>query len=220
MNSNLSRLLKTKYGRVAFRPALIAILFLGGAIWAWESAIKEHFIAKRFEIVEAGQIYRSGQISAPMIKKILVGHKIGLIVSLTGDENETDDNAEMLACAELGIDRLVFPLKGNGTGDINYYAEAIAAVCQAKRKQIPVLVHCSAGVQRSGGVIAAYQLLVRKKDPRAVLDEMEYYGFNSKKNEHLLPYLNSNMQELALLLKQRGVIDEVFSPMPQFSLVD
>jgi protein tyrosine/serine phosphatase len=194
---------------------LIAILFFGGAIWAWEGAIKYHFIPKRFGVIEAGQIYRSGQISASLIKKILVEYKIGVIVSLSGEENGADVNAEKRIAAELGIDRLVFSsLGGNGIGNINDYAGAIATVCEAKKKQKPVLVHCSAGVNRIGGVMAIYQLLVEKKSPQFVLDEMKHYGFNPKKNVHLLAYLNSNMKDLAVSLKQRGVIDNVPSPLP------
>jgi protein tyrosine phosphatase (PTP) superfamily phosphohydrolase (DUF442 family) len=215
MNNNLSQLSKTVHSRTALRIVLIAILFFSGAIWAWEAAIKNYFVPKRFGVVEAGRVYRSGQISAPLIKKILVEYKIGEIVSLCGDENEPDDNAEKHAAAELGIDRLVIPLSGNGIGDINNYAKAIAAICEAEKMQKPVLVHCSSGTHRVGGVTAAYRLLVEKKNSQFVLDEMKQYGFNPKKNVRLLPYLNSKMKDLAVLLKQKGVIDNIPSPLPQ-----
>lgn len=78
-----------------------------------------------------------------------------------------------------------------------------------------MLVHCDAGVQRTSGVIAAYQLLMEKKDAASVVDEMIRYGWNPKGNTALLPYLNSNMKELATLLRQMGVIDSVPSPLPQ-----
>ena len=220
MNDNLSQSLRTVHSRRTHRIILAAILLLGGAIWAWESVIKNYFIPKRFGVVEAGQIYRSGQISEFLIKKILVEYKIGTIVSLSGDENNVDDNAEKLAAAELGIDRRVFPLGGNGTGDVNCYVGAITAICEANKNQKPILVHCSSGTHRVGGVTAVYRLLVEKKNPQFVLDEMERYGFDPKKNVRLLPYLNNNMEELAVRLKQNGTIDTIPSPLPQIRPAD
>jgi predicted protein tyrosine phosphatase len=107
------------------------------------------------------------------------------------------------------------PLGGNGTGNINHYAQAVIAIVEADRKSKPVLVHCVAGTQRTGGVIAAYRLLVQKKDPAFVIDEMKRYGFRPKSNPALLPYINGNMAELSLLLKQAGAIDEIPNPLPQ-----
>jgi hypothetical protein len=75
-------------------------------------------------------------------------------------------------------------------------------------------------VYRVGGVTAVYRLLVEKKNPQFVLDEMKHYGFNPKKAVRLLPYLNSNMKDLAVLLKQKGVIDNIPSPLPQIGPTD
>lgn len=195
---------------------LAAVILLTGGLLLWEQVLKNHFVPRRFGVVEQGRIYRSGQISSSLIKKTLVRYKIRTIVSLTADYgNNADKTAEKEAAAELGIEMMVFPLGGSGTGDINNYAKAIAAICRSKKEQKPVLVHCSAGVQRTGGVIAAYQLLVEKKDAASVVDEMRRYGWNPKDNTALLPYLNSNMKELATLLRQMGVINSVPSPLPQ-----
>ncbi len=199
----------------------LVILLLAGAIWLWEDVVKDRVIPRQFGVVKQGQIYRSGQISSSLIKKTLVKYNIGVIVCLSGDESDDVDKvAEKRAAEELGIERHIFPLKGNGTGDINNYAGAIAAICQAQKKQKPALVHCSAGAQRTGGVIAAYRLLVEKEDPVFVIAEMKRYGWNPKRNTKLLPYLNSHMEELAVLLMQIGVIDNVPSPLPQLVLAD
>jgi hypothetical protein len=219
MNDNLSQMPKSVHRRTGL-IVLAAILFFCGVVWLRGAAIEYYFIPKRFGVVEAGQIYRSGQISAHLIKKILVDNKIGVIVSLSADEDEVDRNTEKLVAAELGIDRHVFFLGGGGIGDINDYAQAIELICEAKKKQKPILIHCSSGVNRVGGLTAFYRLLVEKKNPKFVLDEMKHYGFNPKRNVKLLPYLNSNMKDLAVLLKQRGIIDDIPSPLPQIVLTD
>ncbi len=211
--------LPQKSKSIFFKWILAAVILLIGGLLLWEQVLKNHFIPRRFGVVEQGRIYRSGQISSSLIKETLVRYKIGTIVSLSADsEDNVDKASESRIAAELGIERVVFPLRGNGTGDINNYAKAVAAIYWAQKERKPVLIHCDAGVQRTGGVLAAYQLLVEKKDASSVVREMMHYGWDPKDNGALLLYLNGNMKELAVLLQQMGVIDSVPSPLPQISV--
>jgi len=207
---------KSKAGRRWMPVVGIAFVVVAANIWVWQSVIKDRVIPKRFGVVEQGRIYRSGQLSAALVKKIFVEHNIRVVVDLTTeDPNNPDQQAEKLAAAELDIKIIKLPLRGDGTGDINNYARAITAISEADRKATPVLVHCAAGAQRAGGVIAAYRLLVQKKDPGFAISELKHYGWDQKDDQALLTYLNSNMADLAQLLKQSGVIDEVPKPLPQ-----
>jgi protein tyrosine/serine phosphatase len=193
----------------------LAIL-VAGSIWGWTSVIRDRVIPKRFGVVEQGRIYRSGQLSAALVKKVLTEHNIRIIVDLTtNDPNDPDQRAEEKAAAELNIKALRFPLSGNGTGDVNNYARSITAIADAEKNKLPVLVHCAAGAQRTGGVIAAYRLLVQKKDPVFVISEMKRYGWKPNSNPELLKYLNDNMDDLAIRLKQAGVIEEIPAVIPQ-----
>lgn len=205
------------------RQIIIAtvVLSLVGIIFVWEGFIKDSVVPKKFGVVEKGQIYRSGQLSRWLVEKTLVKYNIKVIVGLSGDSaDDLDKNAEKQAAAKLGIERQVFSLSGNGTGDINNYAKAIAMICRAKKEGKPVLVHCSAGAQRAGGVIAAYRLLIEKKDVPFTLREMKHYGWTPKDNPDLLPYLNSHMEELASMLKQMGVINSIPNSLPQITLAE
>jgi protein-tyrosine phosphatase len=214
MNINTSQV-HSRAGRRWVFVAGLAIA-IGLAILAWFGIIRYNVIPKRFGVVEQGRIYRSGQISVPLIKKILTKYNIRVIIDLTSaDPNDHDKQAEKQAATELNIRILRYPLRGNGTGDVNYYASTVAAIVNAEKQNLPVLVHCAAGTQRTGGVIAAYRLLVQKKEPAFVISEMKRYSWNPKDNPALVPYLNSNMGELAMKLKQSGVIDEIPSPLPQ-----
>ncbi len=219
-NSQLKRRFKSMFTDKKSRLVWLAVLLVGGSIWLWEDVIEDRVIPKRFGVVKEGRIYRSGQLSASLVKRTLVKYQIGVIVSLSGDSDDVDKNAERQAAAELGIERLVFPLGGKGTGDINNYAKAIAAICEAQEKGKPVLVHCAAGAQRTGGVIATYRLLVEKKDASFVLAEMKRYGWDPRRNELLLPYINSNMAQLAELLCEMGVIEEAPVRLPQLGPVE
>jgi protein tyrosine phosphatase (PTP) superfamily phosphohydrolase (DUF442 family) len=216
MNVNDSKVYSTTGRRRVIVAGLLIVT--GLAIWAWFGIIRYHVIPKRFGVVEQGSIYRSGQLSASLVKKVLADHNIRVIVDLTNDDPKNQDQqAEKKAAAELNIKVLRFPMSGKGTGDVNYYASAVAAIANAEKQNLPVLVHCAAGTQRTGGVIAMFRLLVQKKDPAFVISEMKHYGWNAKDNPDLLPYLNSNMALLAEMLKQAGVINEVPSPLPKLS---
>jgi protein tyrosine/serine phosphatase len=194
-------------------------ILVAAGIWLWTSVFEQRLSPKRFGVVERGCIYRSGQLSAPLVKKVLAEHHINTIVDLTDKQPANpDQQAERQAAAELNIKILHFPLRGNGTGDVNEYARAIVAIADAQKNKQAVLVHCASGAQRTGGVIAAYRLLVQKKTPVFVATELEHYGCDIDDNPELINYLNSNMAELAKLLKKAGVINEIPSPLPQLPL--
>ena len=85
-------------------------------------------------------------------------------------------------------------MRGDGTGKLSRYADAIAEVAEARRAGVSVLVHCAAGARRSAAVISMYQLLVERRDAAAVYDELDRFGKRSVADSPLLPYLNENMQ--------------------------
>ncbi len=194
----------------------LAVAVIGGSIWVWEEVLEDRLIPKRWGVVEAGAIYRSGQLSPTLIERTLQEHGIQLVVSLCPDEagNKAHD-AERQAVLDLGIDRDVYPLIGDGTGDIANYAKAIAAMVQAKRQGRPVLLHCAAGAYRTGGVVAAYRMLVEGAPPADAWAEMRRYDWD-RDNPILPDYLNEHMAELAEQLVVLGVIDKVPDPLPVF----
>ena len=197
----------------------LGILLVAGGIWTWDQVIKDRVIPKRFGVVQDGMIYRSGQLSSALVKRTLQRHGIRRIVDLTSvDPTDLDERAEKRAAAELGVEISVFTLKGDGTGDIHNYARAIEAIFRAQQAGQPVLVHCAAGAQRTGGVIAAWRLLVEGKAPSFVLKELRRYGWHPKSDAVLLEYLNSHMAELAQLLHESGVIDRIPAPLPELPI--
>ncbi|MGD0573152.1 MAG: dual specificity protein phosphatase family protein [Sedimentisphaerales bacterium] len=214
MNFNASQV----YSGAGHKWLFVAVpaIVIGLAVWVWFGFIKYRFVPKRFGVVVPGHIYRSGQISAPLVKKILTKYNIRVIIDLTSaDPNNPDKQAEKQAATELNIKVLRFTMSGNGTGDINDYANAVIAIANAEKQNLPVLVHCTAGAQRTGGVIAAYRLLVQKTDPNIVEDEIEKYGCAIDDRPVLRSFVNDNMAELAARLKRAGVINEIPATMPQ-----
>ena len=95
------------------RRLILIILLIGGTIWAYDEFVKYRIFPKRFGVVEEGELYRSGQISATVIKKTLQKHDIGVIVMMSGyDPRDHDKLTEKEVAEELGIDIYNFPLGG------------------------------------------------------------------------------------------------------------
>jgi len=198
---------------------IIALVTIGvlviGFLVIWNNGLRDGLFPKNFGIVEPGQLYRSGQISHWQIERTLMNNNIKVIVALSAHGGKAADlEAEMNATKELGIDRRVFPLGGDGTGQIHQYALAIAVIDRAKKQGKPVLVHCIAGAQRTGGVIATYEMLVEHRPPVEAFAQMRSFGHDPSANPHLLEYLNSHMAELAKELVEMRVIDKVPDPLP------
>jgi protein tyrosine/serine phosphatase len=191
------------------------ILILCGAMWLWAELVEDRVVPKRWATVERDCIYRSGQLSPSLVKKTLKRHKIAVIVDLTDDTpQDKDQQAEKRAAQELGIRLTRFPLRGNGTGDIAAYAGAISELVTARREGKPVLVHCHAGVMRTGGVIACYRLLIERRTPHFVIEELRENRWDPVDGRALLDYINEHLGELAAMLLDAGVIDEIPSPLP------
>lgn len=197
-----------------------------GLLIAWESWGKKTLIPRKFGVVEEGSIYRSGQISRFRIEDTLKEHNIGTIIFLSEDKDLVQDvsrpdvKAEREAAQKLGITRCNFPLNGDGTGDIVQYANAVQAMVESQRQFKPVLVHCHTGSQRTGAAIAFYRLLVQKKKPSEVYDELLYWEHDPDENAKLIPYVNANIETLAHMLKERGVIDEIPAHIPKLAMAD
>lgn len=199
-----------KKNAVLFWVVFTLLIVFGG----WEIC-KYQIVPKRWGIVEHDKIFRSGRIVPHLIRKTLQAHGIKVIIDLTEpDLHNASWRAERAAAEKLGISICNFPLRGDGTGNITNYANAISAIEQARKENKPVLVHCAAGTQRAGGVMASYRLLVQKQQPATAYAELTRYGWRSRHDHILLDYLNNHMNELAALLQEMNVIARAPMPAP------
>lgn len=194
--------------------ALVASGVVGAAIGLWFGWLDDRFLPKRWGVVEEGKIYRSGQIHEVLVESTLKSNGIDVIVDLAADDC-TASRAESAAAAKLGIETVQLPLHGDGTGEIERYAQAISRMVEAEREGRQVLVHCVAGGSRTGGVVAMYRILVEGWSPELARDEMLSYGWKPSKSD-LAGYLDRNMETLARRLVELGAIARVPDPIPHF----
>ena len=174
------------------------------SVLIWEEFLEDRLVAKRWGVVEPGKIYRSGQISSYLIEPVLLENKIEKVIALNGsDLKKPYLKTEVETARKLNIDHQVLHLIGDGTGDVEDYAEAVAEIMRCEKAGKPVLVHCAAGAQRTGGVVAAYRMLVQKKTPEEAYQELLEYNWKPHKDQALINYLNQNLATLSKLLEQK-----------------
>ncbi|QDV48567.1 dual specificity protein phosphatase family protein [Gimesia fumaroli] len=184
--------------------SIAVCVMIGAGVLFWEEFLEDRLVAKRWGVVEPGKIYRSGQVSSYLIEPMLRENKIEKVIALNGsDLNKPYLKSEVETARKLKIDHQVLHLIGDGTGDVEDYAEAVAEIMRCEKAGKPVLVHCAAGAQRTGGVVAAYRMLVQKKTPEEAYHELLQYDWKPKKDQALIDYLNQNLATLSKLLEQK-----------------
>ncbi len=194
---------------------VLAVLMVAGGI-SWWSRNKYEYVPKRFGVVVPGKIYRSGQLTERMLRKTLPKHGVTTIVDLQlNDFQDELLQGEMRFAAENGIRHFRFGLGGDGTGDVDRYVDAVATLIECERTNQPVLVHCAAGTQRTGGTVACYRLLVEGADPEAVVAELKEYEWEPEGDQELVDYLNANLPYIAEQLVKRGSLDRVPDNIPR-----
>ncbi len=192
---------------------LAAVVYGGYSLWTGE--VRNLFWPRNWGVVEPGKLYRSAQISRRIIRPTLQDNHIGVVIFMSGDDPSREDTTiEARTCADLGIKRFNLNLNGNGTGKVEKYIAALAEIIQSNRRNVPVLVHCETGAQRTGGVVAFYRVLVEGRSGSEAYAELLQYGHDPSKNPHLIPYLNEHMGEVAEALAKQKLIDRVPSPLP------
>lgn len=193
--------------------SLVALAAIGCGLWF--GGLRHQFVAKRWGTVEPG-LYRSGQVSSRLIRPTLERYKIQVVVDLIGtDPTNADQPAERKAIADLGIELQECPLIGDGTGDIEQYAKALQAIVTAKKSGKPVLVHCHAGSQRTGGVVACYEMLFRGKSGQEAYADLVRFGWRPGRDDILLDYVNRHLPRLTADLHAAGVLPKVPDPLPR-----
>jgi protein tyrosine/serine phosphatase len=137
---------------------------------------------------------------------VLEEHAIRRIVDLTEAEYRPAGKVEERRLAdERDIELVELPLIGDGTGDVEIYARAVATLIESERAGVPTLVHCAAGTQRTGGVVATFRIIHDGWTVEEALSEAERYGW--KRDEVAMSnYLVANLDGVRERLAAWGVV--------------
>lgn len=201
------------------RILLTAGLLVAASAYVYDRFVEDRVFPKRFGVVEPGLIFRSGQLHPALIERTLTDNGIDVVLDMTHPRAgaHAEQDAEARTTKALGIARYRYPLGGNGTGHVESYVAAVTQLHASVQEGDAVLVHCSAGSQRTGGVIALYRVLLQGWSPEAAVEEMTVYDWKPGKDRVLLEYLDDNLPYITARLVELGVLEEAPDPLPRYA---
>lgn len=198
-------------------PILLLVLALAGlGTLACAKLVRPNLIPKNFGIVDEGKLYRSGELTPAATQQVVQQHHIKTIVDLGAyDIDPAGERIAERTAQALSVERHVFRLNGDGTGNPNAYVEALRILTDPAKQ--PALVHCSAGSQRTSACVLLYREIVQNKPFLADMNEATEHGHDPAKNTRLRPYLEEWHAKIAAAYKSGGLIDgqpkaEITSP--------
>lgn len=167
----------------------------------------EYVEAKRFHIVTPGRFYRSGQMTAPGLRATIERYKIKTIINLQNEEPDPlladhwlgkGKIPESELCEQLGVKYVLL------TPDIlplDNQLDSIPPVVDDYLKLLddeanyPILLHCKAGLHRTGRLTAIYRMEYLGWTPGEALREARAnnYGYlmASKGDDYVVQFIEN-----------------------------
>lgn len=134
---------------------------------------------RHFRVVDEGRLYRSGQLTPTVLDRVIHDHGINTIVclrSLAREGDTTLENAEELWCGDRGVRYVrLNPAAWDsaaGRANLDAFLRAVDDVNGG-----PVLVHCFAGLHRTGVYCAVYRMERQGWSNAEAIAEMYAVGY-------------------------------------------
>jgi hypothetical protein len=172
---------------------LIAGLLVGGP---WTFLHYQYHQARHFRVVRAGVLYRSGQMSLAGLKRAVHDYGIKTVVTLRdayfyGEpppdlEEEDYCRAEGIAYCRITPRAWWRP---DGTAPADKGVRKFLEVMDDP-ESFPVLIHCFAGIHRTGAFCAVYRMEYQHWSNAEAIEEMKACGYSNLDDElDLLGYV-------------------------------
>jgi len=189
---------------------VVIVVIVAGVIYGIKKT-RYQFIARNFGVVEAGEIYRSVLLTPRMFRKVVGENNIKTVLDLGAYQpGSPEDLREQQLAEELGAERYRFQLDGDGTGNPNYYVQALRLMSDPEAQ--PILIHCAAGAQRTGVIVLLYRHIIQGQDFAQAYPES--FQYKHKPDEWpLLAYVAQWNDEIADSLRTG-------EPIPGFEPVE
>jgi protein tyrosine/serine phosphatase len=188
---------------------LIALAIVGLPTLYWRV---NYFNERRFREVTPGKCYRCGQMTADGFREKLRTYGIKLVINLQDEypdpllpKNFWDkpNIRESQVCAEENVrykfiswyaERGLLPRNQASATNRPAVIDEFLAICdEAHQKNEPILVHCAAGLHRTGALIAVYRMEYEGWSVADAMRELRAVGYGDRKatlaNDYIYEYL-------------------------------
>jgi tyrosine-protein phosphatase SIW14 len=180
-------------------PALLCVavvMLCIGAPVAW--ALHMQAQTRNFHIVKEGVLYRSGQTTLFGLKNLLHDYGIRTVVTLRDalvPGEPAPDRAEEAYCTGEEINYVRIPPRHweaiEGPPPVDPGVRKFREVMTDPRNY-PVLVHCLAGIHRTGAYCAIYRMEFEHWTNERAIDEVKAFGYTNLDSEgDILGYLEN-----------------------------
>ena len=168
---------------------------LVGLPWGYETYRQKHY--RNFRTVTPGVLYRSGQMTLAGLDRVVHDYGIRTVVTLRDADMPGDpppDRAEEAFCRKLAIKHVRIPPRRwespvGGPAPADESVRTFLAVMDDPANY-PVLVHCFAGIHRTGAHVAVYRMEHDHWTNAEALDELRACGYRNLDDEwDVLGYL-------------------------------
>jgi tyrosine-protein phosphatase SIW14 len=148
-------------------------------------AVRQQQQVRNFQVVREGVLYRSAQLTVPGLRRIINDHHIRTVVNLR-DGVAILDRAEEEFCAkeEVRFVRLC-PESWDGEAGCADVDSNVRTFLQVMRDpaNYPVLVHCFAGIHRTGAFCALYRMEFEGWSNDQAIAELKAHGYDNFERE-------------------------------------
>lgn len=162
-------------------------------------AVHQNTHMRNFAVVEEGVLYRSGQLSPEALDQVVKERNIRTLLTLRTSRvtgKLPPDEWEKDYCEAHGVQHVrIVPSvwSPDEKGDVPA-EEAVQDFLRVMDdpKNYPVLVHCFAGIHRTGTMCAIYRMEFHAWPVDRAINEMQCYGFDpADLKKHIDGYLRS-----------------------------
>jgi tyrosine-protein phosphatase SIW14 len=185
--------------------AVAAVLLALGPPYAYHRYTYTH--AKRFREVVPGRLYRAGQPTASGLREIIDRYGIKTVINLQHEEPDPllPDHwmgrgkiRESALCAELGVKYLLITpdiLPSNNRLDSVPPAVEEFLKVMDDESNYPVLLHCRAGLHRTGRLTAVYRMEYMGWSAGEAMRELRANGYGfymaSEADNYIIQYVQN-----------------------------
>ncbi len=189
--------------------ALIGMI--GGGAVLWHKVIRHELFPRNFGVVVEDRIYRSGRLTERAMRSLIEQRQIKTILDLGAFDPDSEREAWTQAIAEdMGVNRFRFNLIGDGTGNPNYYVQALRMMTD--ERAWPMLVNCGAGSERTSVAVMLYKNLVESEPMQETYPET--FDFKHDREDwEMLAYL-ADWREAIIESYRMGEPIAGFDPVP------
>ena len=185
------------------RNAVIIAGVIALTTWFVVEGALPNIVPKNFGVVAPGKIYRSGQLTPATFRKVIEDHDIRTIIDLGAWEPGTRDDRRAQRVADaMGVERILFDLEGDATGDPEAYLQTLRLATDPARQ--PVLVHCGAGSERTGCFVMLYRTIVEGEGVEPAFQEAQRFRHDPRRNPKMRPVFDAIHHEVERAFQEGG----------------